>query len=393
MTAPAQIPTAKEIMAATGITLGCAQKRLREFRAGMRSAKRLLAPKGQGRGYVGKLHDAWGDMSQGARKRLDDIPGTTELERRYLRPLPIDRTPDEPPKRGVGRSLSEDGIPPAARRWGGETMNDRCPVTGARATRMTRAGFARTCAAKRRERQGCDWVFTRCETCKGRPENWPPELTIITMEATMTAKKATKTTTTAPDTELLAKLQLDLRSREETLERLAGMLGCLPGDLEQAMAAMQAHVQAIRDIVEPEVAQYQCQNLPDACKQLAELCHWERERAEDQTRNLEEANERIRALRSESMAIWNALDGDVCEESTSLDLAKKRWAEIETLRGQLELARNTIKAREQDIEQLEEAAEAAASSPVQDGGEAANILHDLMRKLVDGRISLIHNHA
>lgn len=277
-------------------------------------------------------------------------------------------------------------------------MNDRCPVTGAAATRMTREGFIGVCKGKRRGMRPGDWRLTRCKTCKGRPENWPPELTIITVEATMTAKKPTKPANATPENELLAKLQLDLRSREETLERLAGMLGCQPGDLEQAMATMQAHVQEIRDVVEPEVAQYQCSTLPDACKQLVKLYRYEQTEAEgakaqvkEMKAELNDAEARIAKLEDEGREAWTILDG--AGAGTLIEVAEKRWKEIATLRDQLELARNTIKERDQVIEELEEAAETAASSPAQDGGEAASILHDLMRKLVDGRISLIHNHA
>lgn len=272
-------------------------------------------------------------------------------------------------------------------------MNDRCPVTGAAATRMTRAGFARTCAAKRRERQGCDWVFTRCETCKGRPENWPPELEIIEMEATMTAKKPTK----SKETELLAKLQLEVAEKEKLIERLAAMLGCLPGDIEQAMATMQGLVQEIRDIVEPEVADAQPENLPEACRELAKRRHAAKrdndglqEIIRQLRAKLNDAEVRIDRLYAEGRKVWDALDGDV-EECTLLELAEKRWREIETLRGNLLTAHNTIKRLERDIEALADAA--AVPPPVQDDGEAAGILRDLMRKLVDGRISLIHNHA
>lgn len=268
-------------------------------------------------------------------------------------------------------------------------MNDRCPVTGAAATRMTREGFIGVCKGKRRELRPGDWRFKRCATCKGRPENWPPELTIITVEATMTAKKPTKPANATPENELLAKLQLDLRSREETLERLAGMLGCQPGDLEQAMATMQAHVQEIRDVVEPEVADAHPATLPDACKHLVgrlQAAHRDNDGLQQFIRKLQtkldDAEWELDKLRADGREAWDALDGDV-EECTLVELAKKRREEIKTLRDQLELARNSI----------EELEEAASSSPAQDGGEAASILHDLMRKLVDGRISLIHNHA
>ncbi len=286
-------------------------------------------------------------------------------------------------------------------------MHDRCPVTGAAATRMTRAGFARTCAAKRHERQGCDRVFTRCETCKGRPENWPPELTIIEMEATMTAKKPTKPN----ETELLAKLQMEAAKKEKLIERLAAMLGCLPGDIEQAMATMQGLVQEIRDIVEPEVAQYQCTTLPDACKQLVKLYRYEQTEAEGakaQVKNLKaelsDAEAQIAKLEDEGREAWTILDG--AGAGTLIEVAEKRWKEIEALQKGIAERDRQLDALIADADKRQKRATEMEDVRVQalenggafaisarDDGEAAAILHDLMRKLVDGRISLIHNHA
>lgn len=283
-------------------------------------------------------------------------------------------------------------------------MHDLCPVTSGAATRMTEAGFARACKGKRHSMRVGDWRLKRCDTCKGRRDAWPPELTIITMEATMTAKKQTKPANATPETEPLAELKLKLKSREETLERLAEMLGCMPGDIEQAMGAMQAHVQAIRDIVEPEVADAHPENLAEACKCLVRRLHiagedaeqhqtrWEQAnaRVEEMTAEINDAKNRIAKLEDEGREVWTMLDGDV-EDCTLIEMAEKRWKEIETLRAQVNERDKTIKHLEGEIVEL---VEASALMPARgDDGQAENILRDLMRKIVDGRISLIHNHA
>lgn len=293
-------------------------------------------------------------------------------------------------------------------------MNDLCPVTSGAATRMTRESFARTCAGKRRERQGCDWVFTRCETCKGRPENWPPELEIIEMEATMTAKKPTR----SKETELLAKLQLEVAEKEKRIEILEkeaeGRIAALEGEAEklerrcdelrgvfkQACEMLDIETYANADDMLPAIAALQTEvtalqkGMAERDRQLDTLIA-DADRWQKQAKELEDewsdAKARIAQLEDEATEAWTILDG--AGAGTLIEVAEKRWKEIETLRGQLELARNTIKDREQVIEELEEAADPAIASPIQDDGEAAGILRDLMRKLVDGRISLIHNHA
>lgn len=273
-------------------------------------------------------------------------------------------------------------------------MHDLCPVTSGAATRMTEAGFARACKGKRHSMRVGDWRLKRCDTCKGRRDAWPPELTIITMEATMTAKKQTKSANATPETEPLAELKLKLKSREETLERLAEMLGCVPGDIERAMGEMQAHVQAIRNIVEPEVAEYKPETLPDACKQLAKLYRYERTEAEgakaqvkELKAELSDAQAQIAKLEDENREAWVALDG--AGAGTLIEVAEKRWKEIETLQAQVSERDKTIKHLEGEIVEL---VEASALMPARgDDGQAENILRDLMRKIVDGRISLLHN--
>lgn len=299
-------PTIEEIMANTGVSRNSAIRRRAEYRDGRRSLAGLYVEKGQ----ISKSAAAWGNLGLGPRKRVEDIQGPTDAERRLY------------------------GLPPAT-------------------------------------------------TSKKEAK-------------TMAIKKPTK-----PETELLAKLQLEVAEKEKLIERLAAMLGCLPGDIEQAMATMQAHVQEIRDIVEPEVADAKPANLPEACRALvaevtalqkgmaerdrqldaliADADKWQK-RATELKDEWCDAKARIAQLEDEATKAWTILDG--AGAGTLIEVAEKRWKELET-------AHNTIKRLEREIEDL--AAAAAVPPSVQDGGEAAGILRDLMCKLVDGRISLIHN--
>ena len=80
----ARVPTIGEIMAAAGIGYRSAWDRLDSYKKGLRPLESLFAPRGYGRGNVaGKTKERdWGDLGLGPRKRIEDIPGPTELERR-----------------------------------------------------------------------------------------------------------------------------------------------------------------------------------------------------------------------------------------------------------------------------------------------------------------------
>lgn len=86
-------------MAATGIRRDAALNRLAAYHKGRRSADSLLVPKAA----CGIApHENWGDLGLGPRKRIEDIPGETELERRVYR---RDRAREEiePEPYGCGR--------------------------------------------------------------------------------------------------------------------------------------------------------------------------------------------------------------------------------------------------------------------------------------------------
>jgi hypothetical protein len=93
----------------------------------------------------------------------------------------------------MARPFEGDSIPEAitkAKRW-----VQHCPLTCNLPTRMTRAGWERSCAAERRRQEvrGEEWgtyghkaqakVKTRCQQCQGRTV--PAEITLITLEETM----------------------------------------------------------------------------------------------------------------------------------------------------------------------------------------------------------------
>lgn len=136
------------------------------------------------------------------------------------------RPPDTGRNRTAGTHLSQGNAE--------LSINGICPVTNGMVTRMSAASFARTCEAKlgrrakvvgRLARGGIGIKFIapqwrRCEMCKGRQDNWPPELEIINInvEATMATKA---------ETEALAKLKLECAKMEEerdkALARVAGL--------------------------------------------------------------------------------------------------------------------------------------------------------------------------
>lgn len=76
------MPTAMELAAMTGIVRDSAYYRLRAYKAGRITRDELLAPRGA---YVGGRREAtdWGDLGLGPRRRLDDIRGSTALERQW----------------------------------------------------------------------------------------------------------------------------------------------------------------------------------------------------------------------------------------------------------------------------------------------------------------------
>lgn len=109
MSAP--VPTAEEIMAATGLIRKSALVRLTDYRRGRRSLESLLAPKHERSGDAntnGWQDSDWGDLGLGPRICPEDILGPTALELRVFgREAVQEVTADSPrPGRVSGRKPS-----------------------------------------------------------------------------------------------------------------------------------------------------------------------------------------------------------------------------------------------------------------------------------------------
>lgn len=118
---------------------------------------------------------------------------------------------------------------------------------------------------------------------------------------------------------------------EEALGILMGRLGQRQGKppltLVEAARALATRDETMSELIE---CLSQTWKKADVLASAAEKSLAERDRLKAE---LKYAHERIAKLQDETHEVWGALDGDV-EECSLVELAKKRWQEIEALRAE-----------------------------------------------------------
>lgn len=307
-----------------------------------------------------------------------------------------------------------------------------CPVTGGCPTRMTAGAFTAHCEARRGAFVGDEYaniVFRRrCDDCKGEPDNWPDELSVLEPAAPpvqdneekkekqedqamankpancelcgqkaalktshnfnvcptcvkvmqYTGNHADKIATAAKhlgkDVELARGLGLETgsdstpsesaRALDELKAGAAELLGCPKDEIVPALRLVRTTMETIREVVEPELEGEEYDSLPEACRLLVARYHAARDAERD-------------ASEDEATAAGNAAVADAARQAFGADLGADDLAH--TIMGLSE----RLRERETEIEWLRREAAKPGRDPMDEA-----LLSWAVARLRAGRVRL-----